>query len=70
MSPWHSITTAPMDGAPVDLFKKTSRQRRRVINCRYLNGKWLKQNGRQAFNKGGPTHWMEIPPDPEEETAS
>lgn len=68
---WHAIETAPKDGTVVDLWLAGPRNKEggRETDCRFRNGRWLRDYGRDGEMEVGlyvgdkPTHWM-LPPQP------
>lgn len=63
---WEPITSAPLDGAEVDLWDGV----RRVPNCHYHCGDWLWWNSTSVDDEPtwitvkSPTHWRPIPKAP------
>ena len=67
MGEWQPIETAPMDGTVVDIFAHGARQ----TNVRYLAnektpGWYFVYDGALAGFKEGASHWMPLPPPPED----
>lgn len=69
-SPWQPIETAPKDGSSVLCFvpleTMTAEFNHRILALRYesRNRKWLTDV--YAFVPFDPTHWMPLPPTPED----
>ena len=62
---WHSINSAPKDGTRILGFVPCSPRHHQMVGSFAPNGNFLSWPGRWKYD---PTHWMPLPPAPEEQT--
>ncbi|WP_034993565.1 hypothetical protein [Beijerinckia mobilis] len=62
MSEWQPIGTAPLDGQEILACKAGSDEVVEMISWNFVLQSWLDRNAEPYF---GATHWMKIPPIPQ-----